>query len=68
MSGSSTVLATDGAALPLDVLEHTYTNNGTVITSDAVVYVNPQGVTKTYTQTYTYSGSFISDISQWVPS
>ena len=60
MSGNSTVLASDGAALPLSNLPQVFANNGTNITTITVVYAG-----KTYVQTLTYAAGFITNISAW---
>lgn len=64
---SETVQASDGTMLPINDLPQTITYSGSLITSIAVTYPNNQGVTKTYVQTFTYTGTNVTEISQFEP-
>ena len=61
MSGNSTVLATNGVALPLDNLAYTFAYSGSFVSTITVVYAGT-----TYVQTFTNNGTQITHISQWV--
>ncbi len=58
---SETVVATNGAALPLASLPQTFAYVGDNLSTITVVY---QGVT--YVQTLTYSGDNLATSSGWV--
>jgi hypothetical protein len=62
MSGSSTVLSSNGVALPIGDLAVTFTYSGSFVATASVVY---NGVT--YTVTFTNNGTQITNISQWTP-
>lgn len=57
---AETAKATDGANLPLESLETSFTYNGDLVTSISVVYDNV-----TYIQTLTYANDNVVNISQW---
>jgi hypothetical protein len=63
MSGSTTVLSSNGVALPIDNLAQVFTYSGSFIATASVVY---NGIT--YTQTFTNNGTQITNISQWTPA
>jgi len=55
-------VASNGVDVPVDSLDQTFVYNGDNIDYIQVVY---RGIT--YRQTYTYSGSTITAISDWTP-
>jgi len=64
---SETVSANDGTQLPLDSLEMTFTYAGSNVQTITVTYPSRQtGVETDYVQTFTYNGSDVTNISQWI--
>lgn len=61
MAGGSTVLATNGVALPIDNLAKVFAYSGAFLSTITVVY---NGIT--YVQTYTNNGAQLTSESQWV--
>jgi hypothetical protein len=62
-----TVTANDGTQLPLSSLDTTFTYAGDNVQTISVVYPSRQtGIETTYVQTFTYNGSNVTDISQWI--
>lgn len=62
-----TTLANDGTALPLDMLDMTLGYTGSNVTTLTVNYPSSQsGIPTDFVQTITYSGSNVTNISQWV--
>lgn len=57
-----TVKATNGVDLPIDNLEQNFTYNG----SGLVETISVEYQTIEYIQTFTYAGSKVTEISQWV--
>jgi hypothetical protein len=63
MSGSSTVLAVNGVALPIEDLQVTIGYDGSFVSTLTVTY---NGLD--YVQTISNDGTNITAISQWVPA
>jgi hypothetical protein len=55
------VIGSDGNAIPITSVAHTYGYSGSNIVTDTVVY---QG--KTYVQTFTYTGGNLTGVSLYV--
>lgn len=60
---STTIIASDGTRLPIDHLDQSLTYAGDLVTSISVMYRGIQ-----YTQTFTYEGTNVIEISQWRPN
>lgn len=65
---SETVTASDGNQLPLNDLSQAFTYSGALVQTISVQYPAPQYpfTLTTYVQTFTYSGSNLIGISNWV--
>jgi hypothetical protein len=62
-----TTLATDGTALPLDILPVTLGYTGSNLTTLTVTYASyATGAQRNFVQTLTYTGSNLTNISRWV--
>lgn len=58
---SETVVASDGAMLPLDSLPATITYSGNFVSTITVSYEN-----NTYVQTFTNNGTVITGFTGWI--
>jgi hypothetical protein len=63
---SETVTANDGTRLELANLPTVLNYNGANVISISVIAADQHGVNQTYTQSFTYAGSNVTNISGWV--
>lgn len=64
---SETVGASDGTQLPLGSLPQAMAYSGSLLQTVTVVYASRRtGITTTYVQTFTYSGTNVTNISEFI--